>query len=91
MNGWPRLVAAMVGGSAWTAALWFATGPGVRTPEALRTVIGWLLLPGWFVPPGNRYEVALIADALLYSVIAWLLLALARRGKTRGAASVERL
>jgi hypothetical protein len=89
MKGWHRVVTALVGGATWTAALWYTTGPGVPVPDRLRTLFVWLLFPGWLVAPWDRYQLALVADALLYALVLWLLLALANRLKRRSPPATE--
>jgi hypothetical protein len=74
-------VLALLGGTFVTAALWSATGPGFRLPDGVRSVLVWMLFPGWLVAPWDRYELALLGDLLLYSAVLWFLFGLVRRRK----------
>lgn len=79
MRRWRRVAVALLGGSLVTAVSWAATGPGFRLPDGVRSVLVWMLFPGWLVVPWDRPRLALLGDAILYSAILWLLLGLMRR------------
>jgi hypothetical protein len=81
MKRWLRTVLALLGGTLVTAASWAATGPGFRLPDGVRSVLVWMLFPGWLVAPWGRYELALLVDLLLYSAVLWFLLDLVCRRK----------
>jgi hypothetical protein len=81
MKRWLRIVLAILDGTLVTAALWAATGPGFRLPDGVRSVLVWMLFPGWLVAPWDRYELALLGDVLLYSAVSWVLLGQMRRRK----------